>query len=153
MARKLAPAIQIVHKISQKYCPCLYLSIDQIWWVNEFCGSKDIFKNPLSCTTTYQDVTDLVNHDMVKNTKTWISRERNITFLWNEKILNLCLRWHILRSYRLVADVNFHQFKINYCSSSIKRFSLSLPIPCYWSLSTTPKNIRKLDLFWCFREI
>ena len=36
---------------------------------------------------------------MVKNTKTWISSERNETFLRNKKILNLCLIWHILRSY------------------------------------------------------
>ena len=35
---------------------------------------------------------------MVKNPKTWISQEQNITFLW-KKILNLCLRWHILRIY------------------------------------------------------
>ena len=44
---------------------------------------------------------------MVKNTKTWISWERNIIFLRNKKILNLCLRWHILRSYRFVAEVTF----------------------------------------------
>ena len=42
---------------------------------------------------------------MVKNTKTWISWERNIIFLRNKKILNLCLRWHILRSYHFVAEV------------------------------------------------
>ena len=36
------------------------------------CGSKDIFKNApyLICTNTHHDVTDLVNHGMVKNTKT-----------------------------------------------------------------------------------
>ena len=51
----------------------------------------------VSCTNTH---TDLVNHGMVKNTKTWISWERNKTFLLNKKILNLCLRWHILRNYR-----------------------------------------------------
>ena len=46
------------------------------------CGSKDIFKmHPISCTNTYHDVTDLVNHEMTGNTKTWISRERTITFL------------------------------------------------------------------------
>ena len=53
------------------------------------CGSKD----------------DLVNHGMVKNTNTWISWEWNIIFLWNKKILNLCFRWHILRSYRFAAEV------------------------------------------------
>ena len=44
---------------------------------------------PVSCTNTYHDVRDLVNHGMVKNTKTWISREHNKTFLWNKNILNL----------------------------------------------------------------
>ena len=53
-------------------------------------------------------VNDLVNHGMVKNTKTWISRERNITFLKNKKILKLCLRWHILRNYRFLAQVTFN---------------------------------------------
>ena len=62
---------------------------------------------PVSCTNTHRDVTDLVNHGMVKNTKTWISWERNIIFLRNKKILNLCFRWHVLRSYRFVAGVIF----------------------------------------------
>ena len=31
----------------------------------------------------------------------------NITFLRNEKILNLCLIWHILRSYRFLAEITF----------------------------------------------
>ena len=35
------------------------------------CDSKDIFKmHPVSCTNTRHDVTDLVNHGMVKNTET-----------------------------------------------------------------------------------
>ena len=50
------------------------------------------------------DVTDLVKlgchwFGMVKNTKTWIFQERNITFLSKKKIINLCHRWHICRSY------------------------------------------------------
>ena len=48
----------------------------------------------VSCTNTHRDVTDLVNHGMVKNTKTWISWERNITFLRNKKKFNLYLTWH-----------------------------------------------------------
>ena len=43
---------------------------------------------PVSCTSTHQDVTDLVNHGMVNNTKTETSREWNITFLSNKKSLN-----------------------------------------------------------------
>ena len=61
----------------------------------------------VSCTNTHHDVTDLVNYRIVKNTKTWISREQNITLLWNKNILNLCLRWHILRSYSFTAEVTF----------------------------------------------
>ena len=44
---------------------------------------------------------------MVKNTKTWIFWERIIFFLRNKRILNLCLRWRIFRSYPLLAAVTF----------------------------------------------
>ena len=69
--------------------------------------------HPVACINTHHDVTDLINHGMVKNTKTWISWERNITFLRNKRIFNMCLMWHILRSYRFVAEVTFkiHQLK------------------------------------------
>ena len=60
----------------------------------------------VSCANTHH-VTDLINHGIVKNTKTWISWEQNITFLQNKKILIMCLRWHILRSYCFVAEVTF----------------------------------------------
>ena len=59
------------------------------------------------CINSDHGFTDFVNHEMVKNTKTWIPWEWNITFLRNKKILNLCLIWHILRSYRFVAEVTF----------------------------------------------
>ena len=41
----------------------------------------------VSCTNTHHDVTDFVDHGMVENTKTWISREQKITFPRNKKIL------------------------------------------------------------------
>ena len=67
------------------------------------CGSKDISKiHPVLCINTHHDVTDLANHGMVKNTKTRISWEWNITFLQHKQILNLCLRWHTLKSYHFV---------------------------------------------------
>ena len=75
--------------------------------------------HPVLCTNTHHDVTDLVNHGMVKNTKTWISWKRNIIFLRNKKILNQCLRWHILRSYRFLAEVTF------------KIRLVTLPLPFY----------------------
>ena len=63
--------------------------------------------HPVSCTNPHRDITDLENHGMVKNTENWICWEWNITVLWNQKFLNLCLRWHIFRSYHLVAEVTF----------------------------------------------
>ena len=74
------------------------------WFVVQKIYSK---MHLVSCTNTHRDVTDLVNHGMVKNTKTWISWERNIIFLQNKKILNQCFRWHILRSYCFVVVVTF----------------------------------------------
>ena len=69
------------------------------------CSSKDIFKNaPCIMYNTRHEVTDLLNHAMVKNIKNWISWERNITFLRNKK--DLCLRWHILRNYRFCSGGN-----------------------------------------------
>ena len=39
----------------------------------------------VSCTNTHHFVIYLVNYEMVKNTKTWIPQEQNITFLWDNK--------------------------------------------------------------------
>ena len=69
------------------------------------CGSKDTFKKD---TNTHHDVTDLLNHRMFKNTQIWISWEWNIIVLQSKKIINMCLRWHILRSYLLLAEVTFN---------------------------------------------
>ena len=41
--------------------------------------------HPVSFTNTHDDVTDLVSHGIVKNKKTWISWEPNITLLQNTK--------------------------------------------------------------------
>ena len=67
------------------------------WWV---VVQKILSKmHPVSRTNTHHDVTGSLNNGMVKNMKTWISWEQNKTFLRNKKILSLCYRWHILRSY------------------------------------------------------
>ena len=63
--------------------------------------------HPVSCTNTHHDVTDLVNHGMVKNAKALLFWERNKTFPRNKKILNPCLIWQILRSYHSEAEVTF----------------------------------------------
>ena len=72
--------------------------------VQKICAKMHL----VSCTNTRHNVTDLVNNGMVKNTKTPITWERNITFLRNKKIINLCFRWHILTSYDLVVEVTFN---------------------------------------------
>ena len=72
--------------------------------VQKICAKMHL----VSCTNTRHNVTYLVNNGMVKNTKTSITWERNITFLQNKKILNLCFRWHILTSYDLVVEVTFN---------------------------------------------
>ena len=78
----------------------------------------------VSCADTHCDVTDLVNHGIVKNTKTWISCKQNIIFLWNKKILNLCLRWHIWRSYPFVVEVTWELYasKCWMCSKELNLF-------------------------------
>ena len=63
---------------------------------------------PSSWTNT-RDGTDLVNHAMVKNTKTWnISRTK--LFHETKKFLT-CLRLHILQSYRFAAEATFKEIK------------------------------------------
>ena len=105
--RKLVPVIPIVQKILKTF---FLLSFYQLAKFGDLmiCSSKDAFKKYfVSCTNTNHDVTDLVNHEMVKNMKTKMSWERNITFLPIKKIPNLCLRWHIPRSNCFVVEVTF----------------------------------------------
>ena len=110
----IAPVLQIVQKISEN-CSCL-LSLNWPHLVTCGCGSKIYSKmHPGSCNNTHHDNTELVNHDMVKNTKTLTSWEQNIAFLWNKKILNLNLRWHILRSYHFKVEVTFNTSLIWFC--------------------------------------
>ena len=87
MTWKLAPVPQIVQKITKNYCSCSYLSTDQFWWLHKLWFKRYSKMHLVSCTNTYRDVTDLVNHEMVKKKKIWISSERNIVFLRNKKFL------------------------------------------------------------------
>ena len=92
-------------KFTESYCTCLYLSTDQVCWFYDLWFKRYIQECTLSpSTNAHCDVIDLVNHGMVKNTKAWISWERNIIFLQNKKTLILCFRWHILGSYRFAPD-------------------------------------------------
>ena len=76
----------------------------------------------VSCTNTYHDVTYLVKHLAVKNTKTWISREWSIIFLSKKNNLNLYLRWHISRNYCFVAEVTV----------KVKLFNFSQCMLCWY---------------------
>ena len=98
-------------KDSWKLLPWL-ISTNLPSWVTLWAVVPKIYSKMLlvSCTNTHHDVTDLVNHEVFKNVKTLISLERNITFLQNEKIHNLCLRWFIFRSYNFVAKVTFKAY-------------------------------------------
>ena len=85
--------------------------------------------HPVSCTNTHHDVIiDLVN------TKTWISWEWYITFLWNKNILNLCLRWHILRNYHFLAEVTFMNWMQKTLDTITGEKQKLLKIDCFYTL-------------------
>ena len=48
------PSPPFVQKSSEKYCPCLYLSIDQDWWVNELWFKRCTLSHVLILTMTSQ---------------------------------------------------------------------------------------------------
>ena len=100
---KLDPFLKSLQKIPENYCPYLYLSVCHV-------EVQKIYSKKYSalCTNTHHDITDLVNHGFVKNTKTRISWEQIITFLKNKKKFLICASDHILKSYRLVAEVSFN---------------------------------------------
>ena len=82
------------------------------------CSSKDVWKCTLShvlifIMTSY--IWNIMGHGLVKNTKTWISWEWNITFIWNKKI-NLHVRWHISVSFSFVLKVSFNNRSNRHCS-------------------------------------
>ena len=59
---------------------------------------------PVSRNNTHHDVTDFVNHGMVKNAK--LEYLENGTQPFHEiKNLNLCFRCNVLSSYRFVAEL------------------------------------------------
>ena len=84
-------------KIPRNYCPSLDLPSGRVWELNEL-KFRNIQKCTVSCTNTQQDVTNLVNHWMVKNTKTWISWEWNITLqnqMTHFEKLSICRRGNL----------------------------------------------------------
>ena len=97
--------------------------------------------HPVLCTNTHYDVTDLVNHGMVKVQKLEYLENGTYFFLRNKKILNLCLRWHILRSYRFLAEVTFKDPK----NDLINENSTEDPIT-----EDSKKVSVRIDQIYCF---
>ena len=62
---------------------------------------------PASYTNTYHDIKNLVNHGIVIKLKNLNILRTEHKFAMKQKKFNLCLRWHILRSYHSVAEVTF----------------------------------------------
>ena len=73
-------------KLFPLFIPISWPGLSTVWVVAQKIYSK---MHPAFCTNTHHDVTDLLNYVLVKNTKTWIPWELNITFLRNKKHLNL----------------------------------------------------------------
>ena len=73
-------------KDSRKLLPLLisinWPTLETSWVLLQKINSKMYL---VSCSNTHRDVTDSVNHEMVKNTKIWISWEWNQSFLPNKK--------------------------------------------------------------------
>ena len=94
---ELSPSLPNCSKDSSKLLPLL-ISINWPSLVTKSVVVQKIYSkmHPVSCTYTHHDVTDLVNHVMIKTAKTWISWLQKISFLQNKKIFNLSLRWHIV---------------------------------------------------------
>ena len=116
--------------------------------------AQKIYSNmhPVSCTNTHHDVTDLLYHSMAKDTKTWISRKWNITFVENKKILNLCLRLHILQSYCFVAEKTFkchYIIIVVHFFSSCEMCHLSYSYCSILSLLKIHPNLPNLKSFKC----
>ena len=118
-------------KVLYFFMPINWPSLVTLWFVVQKIYSK---MHLVSCTNTHHDITDLVNHGMVKNTKTWIYWEWKITSLRNEKLLNLCLRWYdLIKSENLfVGEVTFKKNKkkilmivLNWISFLVKKYEWS----------------------------
>ena len=56
--------------------------------------------HPISCTNTHHDVTDLANHEMIKNKKLEYLEKGNTTFQQNKRILKLGKNYCIFCHYQ-----------------------------------------------------
>ena len=87
-ALELSPSPPNLWKDSWKLLP-FFISINWLNLITERVVVQKIYSklHPVSCTNIHRDVTDFVNREMARNTKTWIFRERNIIFLKKKKFL------------------------------------------------------------------
>ena len=109
---------------SKDYWILLFLNISITWpsLVTSWVVVQEIYSKMylVSCTNnTHHDVTDLANHWMVENRKTWIFWEWNIILLCNKKNFNMCLKWHILRSYHFVVEVTFKKIILAWIKANL----------------------------------
>ena len=107
-------------KDSWKIIACLFISISWRSSVTSVVVQKIYLKiQSVSRTNIHHDVTDLINQEMVKNIKIWISWEWDNFPRKQKRNINLCPRWHILRNYCLVVEVIFEsqRYKVWYRSN------------------------------------
>ena len=63
----LAPVFHIVQKVPENYCPHLYLSIGQVWWLNVLWFKRYRYSkmHPVSCTNTYPHTLILIRFGII----------------------------------------------------------------------------------------
>ena len=93
---------------------------------------------PVPCTNTHHDVTDLVNHWMVENTKTWTSWEQNRNFLQNKKNLT------ILRSLTFNKNVS-NEFDFLHADKHGSLLQIDTTILMGWSTISKVSKIASLQ--------
>ena len=104
-AWNFAPVLQIVRKFPEKYSPCLYLWIDHVWLVNELWFKR--YHSKMHRLIYYYLSW---HHRFVKSWDSWKYKSLDISRMehnFSMKKINLCLRWHILRSYCFVVEITF----------------------------------------------
>ena len=103
----LVPVLQIVQMIPENYCAWLYLSISQVWWLNELWFKSYIQKYTLSPVLT------IILTTQIREVMGWLEIQK-LEYLENgikKKNLNLCLRWNILSSHRFVPELTLNSIR------------------------------------------
>ena len=124
-----------------------------VWWLNELWFKRYIRTCNLSHVLIPIRASQIwYHHRMIKNTKTWISWEQNITFLPNKKILTCALQ-----SYRFVVEVSFKwpiSFKMGKTYSlNSKKLEINYQVNYYfsWPTSSGPSSSLEEPLDKCWK--